>query len=201
MLNIAFGAVGAAGALITYYLINHTGCPHWLAYLVCISFGGAVNLLYGVVLGPAFAARDPLVKMMGTLGLALILLGIMAWRAPAGGAFVRVLILPTTNHRFELFGAVVNWTQVISLVVRHRPDGRDDRVPALHEHRHGDARSRQRPRDHGDPRRPGAQGRGGRVARLGPRLRRRRPAARRPLHLARLRGARPFSSSPRSPPR
>ena len=116
VLNIAFGAVGAAGALISYYLINHTSCPHWLAYLVCIAFGGAVNLLYGVVLGPAFAARDPLVKMMGTLGLALILLGLMAWRAPAGGAFVRFLTLPTTNHRFQLFGAVVNWTQVISLV-------------------------------------------------------------------------------------
>jgi len=116
VLNVAFGAVGAAGALISYYLINHTSWPHWLAYLVCIAFGGAVNLLYGVVLGPAFAARDPLVKMMGTLGLALILLGLMAWRAPAGGAFVRVLILPTTNHRFQLFGAVVNWTQVISLV-------------------------------------------------------------------------------------
>jgi branched-chain amino acid transport system permease protein len=116
VLNIAFGAVGAAGALIAYYLINHTSWPHWLAYLTCVLFGGAVNLLYGVVIGPAFAARDPLVKMMGTLGLALILLGIMAWRAPAGGAFVRVLILPTTNHRFELFGAVVNWTQVISIV-------------------------------------------------------------------------------------
>ncbi|HWB22616.1 MAG TPA: branched-chain amino acid ABC transporter permease [Gaiellaceae bacterium] len=116
VLNIAFGAVGAAGALIAYYLVNHTSWPHWLAYLICVLFGGAVNLLYGVVIGPAFAARDPLVKMMGTLGLALILLGLMAWRAPAGGAFVRVLILPTTNHRFELFGAIVNWTQVISLV-------------------------------------------------------------------------------------
>src|SRR3984885_14753569 len=115
-LNIAFGAVGAAGALITYYMINHTGLPHWLAYLACVLFGGLINLLYGVVLGPFFAARDALVKMMGTLGLALILLGIMAWRAPAGGAFVRVLILPTTNHRFELFGAIVNWTQVISIV-------------------------------------------------------------------------------------
>ena len=38
-LNIAFGAVGAAGALITYYMINHTGLPHWLAYLACVLFG------------------------------------------------------------------------------------------------------------------------------------------------------------------
>lgn len=117
VLNIAFGAVGAAGALISYYLIHHTSTPDWIAYLACIAFGGAISLLYGVLLGPAFAARDPLVKTMGTLGLALILLGVMAWRAPAGGAFSRELTLPTTNHRFELFGAVVNWTHVISLTL------------------------------------------------------------------------------------
>jgi branched-chain amino acid transport system permease protein len=70
-----------------------------------------VNVLYGMVLGPAFAGRDPLVKMMGTLALALILLGVMAWRAPAGGAFVRVLQLPTSNHRYSVFGAAVNLTQ------------------------------------------------------------------------------------------
>jgi branched-chain amino acid transport system permease protein len=116
VLNLAFGAVGAAGALISYYLINHTSCPHGLAYIVCILFGGAVNLIYGVVLGPAFAARDPLVKMMGTLGLALILLGTMAWRAPLGVASVRELTLPTTNDRFVLLGATVNWTEVLSLV-------------------------------------------------------------------------------------
>jgi branched-chain amino acid transport system permease protein len=115
VLNIAFGAVGAAGALISYYLINHTGVPDWVAFCVCIVFGGVVSLLYGVVFGAAFAARDPLVKMMGTLALALILLGLMAWRAPIGGAFARFLTLPTSSHRFELLGAMVNWTQVIAL--------------------------------------------------------------------------------------
>ena len=116
VLNLAFGAIGAAGALIAYWMVNHTSLPHWLAYLSCIAFGGAVTFLYGVVLGPAFAPRDPLVKMMGTLALALILLGLMAWRAPAGGAFNRVLTLPTSERRFELFGSVVNLTQVIALV-------------------------------------------------------------------------------------
>jgi len=115
VLNLAFGAVGAAGALIAFWMINHTSWPHWLAYTACVAFGGAVNLVYGVVFGPAFAKRDPLVKMMGTLALALILLGVMAWRAPAGGAFVRVLTLPSSSHTYELFGAFVTLTQIIAL--------------------------------------------------------------------------------------
>jgi branched-chain amino acid transport system permease protein len=115
VLNLAFGAIGAAGALIAYYLVAHTSWPHWLAYLACVVFGVLVNVVYGMLFGPAFARRDPLVKMMGTLGLALILLGVMAWRAPAGGAFVRVLQLPTSTDRYEIFGAIVTLTQLIAL--------------------------------------------------------------------------------------
>ena len=117
VLNIAFGAIGAAGALIAYYLINHTSCPDWLAFTVCVLFGGVVNLAYGMVFGPAFARRDPLVKMMGTLGLALILLGLMAWRAPIGGAFARFLPLPSTQHQYSVFGTQVNLTQIISIAL------------------------------------------------------------------------------------
>ena len=115
VLNLAFGAIGAAGALIAYYLISHTGWPHWLAYTICVLFGGVVNLAYGMVFGPAFARRDPLVKMMGTLGLALILLGLMGWRAPAGGAFARFLTLPSSSHRYEIFGTSVSLTQIIAI--------------------------------------------------------------------------------------
>ena len=117
VLNVAFGAIGAAGALIAYYLLNHTGCPQWLAFTVCVLFGGVVNLAYGMIFGPAFAGRDPLVKMMGTLALALILLGLMAWRAPAGGAFARFLPLPSSAHHYQLAGTSVNLTQIISVVV------------------------------------------------------------------------------------
>lgn len=115
VLNLAFGAIGAAGALIAYYLLNHTACPEWLAFSICVAFGGVVNLAYGMVFGPAFARRDPLVKMMGTLGLALILLGLMAWRAPAGGAFARFLPLPSSQHRYDVFGTSVSLTQLIAL--------------------------------------------------------------------------------------
>src|SRR3954454_4311730 len=117
VLNLAFGAIGAAGALIAYYLLNHTGCPEWLAFTVCVAFGGGVNLLCGMVFGPAFARRDPLVKMMGTLGLALILLGIMAWMAPVGGAFARFLPLPSSQHHFTVLKTNVSLTQVIAIVL------------------------------------------------------------------------------------
>ena len=115
VLNVAFGAIGAAGALIAYYLLNHTSWPHWLAYTICVLFGGVLNLAYGMVFGPAFARRDALVKMMGTLGLALILLGLMAWRAPAGGAFARFLPLGTSNTHYVVFGTTISLTQVIAL--------------------------------------------------------------------------------------
>src|SRR5262245_36117417 len=115
VLNVAFGAIGAAGALIAYYLLNHTSSPEWLAFTVCVLFGGVVNLAYGMIFGPAFARRDPLVKMMGTLGLALILLGVMAWLAPVGGAFARFLPLPTSEHRYTLLSTSVSLTQLIAL--------------------------------------------------------------------------------------
>ena len=117
VLNIAFGAIGAAGALIAYYLVNHTSWPHWLAYTICVLFGGVVNLAYGMLFGPAFARRDPLVKMMGTLALALVLLGLMAWRAPAGGAFARFLPLPSSQHHYSIAGTDVNLTQILSIVI------------------------------------------------------------------------------------
>jgi len=117
VLNLAFGAIGAAGALIAYYIVNHTGWPDWVAFTICVLFGGVVNLAYGMLLGPAFARRDPLVKMMGTLGLALILLGLMAWRAPIGGAFARLLPLPSSTHIYQIWGTGVSLTQIIALAL------------------------------------------------------------------------------------
>jgi branched-chain amino acid transport system permease protein len=112
VLNLAFGAVGAMGALLAWQLINVNSWAQGPAFLVCVLFGGAVTLLYGVLFGPPLAGRDPLVKATATLGLALILLGIMdlVWSDKA-----RSMILPTSNHGFELSGVFVNWTEVIAV--------------------------------------------------------------------------------------
>ena len=74
VLFLAFGAVGALGALIAWQLINSNGVNQWLAYLVCILVGGLLTLAYGMVFGAALAGREPLVKAVSTLGLTLILL-------------------------------------------------------------------------------------------------------------------------------
>ena len=114
VLNLAFGAIGAMGALISWTLINHHGVSEWLAYLVCIAFGGLVTFAYGVVFGPPLARRDPLVKAAGTLGLTLILLGLMTSLWPY---IPRTMTLPTSNHRYHIgfAGVDITWTQIIGL--------------------------------------------------------------------------------------
>jgi branched-chain amino acid transport system permease protein len=117
VLNLAYGAIGALGAFVAWALINSTTwCPDWLAYVVCVAFGGIATLLYGLVFGPVFATRDPLVKATATLGLALIFLAIMSWVWPASQA--KSLTLPSNNwHNFgyQVGDVRVSWTQIITL--------------------------------------------------------------------------------------
>src|ERR1700723_3140866 len=77
VLFLAFGAVGAMGALIAWQLINKSGVNQYLAYAIALLFFGVLTLAYGMVFGSLLAARESLVKAVATLGLALILLGVM----------------------------------------------------------------------------------------------------------------------------
>jgi branched-chain amino acid transport system permease protein len=110
VLNLAFGAVGAMGALIAWELINNAGWDDYPAYLMCILFGGVVTLAYGLLFGPPLANRDPLVKATASLGLALILLGTMSW---IWSDKARSMVLPTSNENFMVSDVLVNYTQVI----------------------------------------------------------------------------------------
>ena len=114
VLNLAFGAVGAMGAFISWEIVNNTSLPDGIGFLTCILFGGALTLVYGVLFGPPLAGRDPLVKAMATLGLALILLGAMSW---IWSDHARSMVLPTTKWHFEVGDLFVNWTQVLALLL------------------------------------------------------------------------------------
>jgi branched-chain amino acid transport system permease protein len=114
-LNLAYGAVGAIGALLAFTFIDH-GWNEWLAYAVTVLLGGVFTLAFGWFLGPQLADRDPLVKASATLGFALFLLGIMQWRWTAD---VRSLKLPTNEWQYVWKGHEwfrINWTQGIAMI-------------------------------------------------------------------------------------
>jgi len=115
VLFLAFGAVGAMGGLIAWQLINKSGMNQWLAYLICIVFCGILTLAYGAVFGSVLAGREPLVKAVATLGLTLILLGVMDLLWTGGGGQSRAITLPTDSTGFMVGQIQVTWTQVIGL--------------------------------------------------------------------------------------
>ncbi len=117
VLYFAFGAVGAMGALIAWQLSVQNGWNDWLAFAVCVLFGGVVTLAYGMVFGPALAHRDPLVKATATLGLTLVLLGVMDLLWPSSGGASRALTVPTDNNSFQVGEISVTYTNVIALAL------------------------------------------------------------------------------------
>jgi branched-chain amino acid transport system permease protein len=114
VLYLAFGAVGAMGALIAWSLAN-AGAPGWAAWLACVAFGGVVTLGYGMLFGPPLASRGPLVKAVATLGLTLVLFGAMDLLWTANGGESRAITLPTDSGGFMVGQVQVTWTQMIGL--------------------------------------------------------------------------------------
>jgi branched-chain amino acid transport system permease protein len=117
VLNLAFGAVGAMGAFIAYSMIK-AGDPDWLSWIVCILFSGAVTLIYGLIFGPALAARGPLVQAVSTLGLALIIFGAIDLMWPTSGGQAPSISFPTDSSTLFTAGELsVSWTQLIALLL------------------------------------------------------------------------------------
>jgi branched-chain amino acid transport system permease protein len=114
VLYLAFGAVGALGAL-TAWSLAQASAPGWLTWLACIAVSAAVTLGYGSLFGPALAKRDPLVKAVATIGLTLILYGLMDLLWTTSGGQARSLTLPTDNSGFAIGQITVTDTQVIAL--------------------------------------------------------------------------------------
>jgi branched-chain amino acid transport system permease protein len=106
VLYLAFGA---------WSLLTRAGTPGWVGWLVCVAVAAAVTLGYGLLFGPALAKRDPLVKAVATIGLTLILYGLMDLLWTTSGGQARSLTLPTDNGGFTVGTVQVTWTQVIAL--------------------------------------------------------------------------------------
>jgi branched-subunit amino acid ABC-type transport system permease component len=113
VLNLAYGALGALTALISWELLQQ-GVAEWPAYAIGVGVAALVSLVYGALLGPYLADREPVVKATATLGLALAILGLLQWYWTDD---VRTLSLPTDDGGFDLGSVYVTNTQVVALAL------------------------------------------------------------------------------------
>ena len=119
VVNLAFGAIGCLGAHIAWSLLGGSltrpgPTGHGvkiLAYPLLVAICAGITLLYGVWIAPKLSRRDPLVKALGMVGVALFLLGIMKDRWDSS----KPRSLPFPTKTFKVGGSVVTTTQVLAL--------------------------------------------------------------------------------------
>ena len=109
VLNFAFGAIGALGAHCAWSVMQADG-SQGLAWAVAIGVAMAVSLAYGRLLAPALAERDISIRSIGTLGLALMLMGFAEWYWGEGP---RRLVLPTDADGIEFGDVRLVWTRAL----------------------------------------------------------------------------------------
>lgn len=110
VLNFAYGAIGAVGALLAWQLVQNE-LPEALAWLVAVVLAMLLSLAYGRMLAPQLAYRDTVVKAVATLGFALILLGFARWYWSDDP---RQLGLPTDKIGLSILGVRVTVTRMIA---------------------------------------------------------------------------------------
>jgi branched-chain amino acid transport system permease protein len=113
VLNFAFGALGAVGAYVAWSALDQ-GWPLVLAALAAVATSVVLSLAYGRLLAPRLAEREPTVRSIGTLGLALVVLGFTEW---FWGEQPRRLVLPTDAGAIEFAEVRLTHTRVLGLAL------------------------------------------------------------------------------------
>lgn len=113
VLNLAYGAIGAAGAMVCWQLIEW-GYALGLAIAAALVLATSISMAYGGLVAPRLSYRDPVVRAVATLGLALIILGILNW---AWQVNPRRLSLPTDGEGIAILGVRVTLTRAIAFTV------------------------------------------------------------------------------------
>ena len=110
-INFAFGAMGALAAHVMWSALQG-GAPQGLALLAGVATATAVGGFYGWLVAPLMQGRDAVVRSVATLGLTLILLGLMGM---VWGEVPRRLSLGTDRFSIGLLGARLNGTRIAAL--------------------------------------------------------------------------------------
>ena len=113
VLNFAFGAFGAIGAHCAWQLLEWK-MPLAAAILAAVAVSTAISFLYGRVFAPMLSHRDIVVRAVGTLAPALVLIAIMGviW-----GELPRRLQFPTDQMFVSLFEVRLTLTRIIAIIL------------------------------------------------------------------------------------
>ncbi len=113
VLNFAFGAFGAIGAHCAWQLLEWK-MPLAVAILAAVAVSTAISFLYGRVFAPMLSHRDIVVRAVGTLAPALVLIAIMGviW-----GELPRRLQFPTDQMFVSLFDVRLTLTRIIAIIL------------------------------------------------------------------------------------
>ncbi|PDS41230.1 branched-chain amino acid ABC transporter permease [Rhizobium anhuiense] len=113
VLNFAFGAFGAIGAHCAWQLLEWK-IPLAVAILAAVLVSTAISFLYGRIFAPILSHRDTVVRAVGTLAPALVLIALMGiiW-----GELPRRLQFPTDQMFVSLFGVRLTYTRIIAILL------------------------------------------------------------------------------------
>lgn len=113
VLNFAFGAFGAIGAHCAWQMLEWK-MPLTVAVLAAVLVSTAISFLYGCVFAPMLSHRDIVVRAIGTLAPALVLIAIMGviW-----GELPRRLQFPTDQMSVSLFAVRLTFTRIIAIIL------------------------------------------------------------------------------------
>lgn len=113
VLNFAFGAFGAIGAHCAWQLLEWK-MPLSVAILAAVVVSTAISFLYGRFFAPMLSHRDTVVRAVGTLAPALVLIALMGiiW-----GELPRRLQFPTDQMFVSLFGVRLTYTRIIAILL------------------------------------------------------------------------------------
>jgi branched-chain amino acid transport system permease protein len=109
VLNLAYGAIGAAGAMIAWQIMEW-GWSEGIGWIAALGAATVLSVAYGRLLAPHLAYREPVVKAVATLGFAMMILALMNWtwvEAP------RRLSLSTDGFAVSLLGMRVTGTRLL----------------------------------------------------------------------------------------
>ncbi len=111
VLNFAYGAIAAASAMFCWQLVTWE-FPGPVAWCLTIVAGVFLSVLYGRLIAPGLAWREPAVKAVATIGYTLILLGLIGF---IWDDSPRKLELPTDKIGVWILGVRVTVTRLIAL--------------------------------------------------------------------------------------